>query len=109
MKIMLRACTRNLLWAALVTAACGPAFSQEQKQISESKSIDQFVLDGQYAGPFKDTVVQRWVDRITGNVCYLYIPVVVPGLPNSGTTPGQPRVYGPNGIGTISCVPRPSK
>ncbi len=108
-KPMLRARSRNLLWAALLTAACGSALSQEQKQISESKGIDQFVLDGQYSGPFKDTVVQRWVDRITGNVCYLYIPVVVPGVPNSGGAPGQPRVYGPNGIGTISCVPRPSK
>lgn len=87
----------------------GVAYAQEPKQVSESKSIDQFVLDGQYAGPFKDTLVQRWIDRLTGNICYLYIPVVVPGVPTPGNSPGQPRVYGPNGIGSISCVPRPAR
>ena len=66
----------------------------------------QMVLDGQFPGPFKDTLIQRWVDLAVGAICYLYIPVSVPALPRSEQTPAdQPRLYGPNGIGSISCIP----
>ena len=106
---MTRSFLRFLILTPFLSAILGVAFAQEQKPVAEIKNIDQFFLDGQYSGPFKDTVVQRWVDRLTGNICYFYIPVVVPGVPNSGNAPGQPRVYGPNAIGSISCVPRVTK
>lgn len=63
-------------------------------------------LTGQYPGPFQDTLIQRWVDTANGNVCYLYIPVVLPSAGNQPTPSGQPgpRFYGTNFMGAISCV-----
>ena len=68
---------------------------------------DEFLLDQQFKGPFKDTLIQRWVDKINGNICYLYIPVMAPGLPIPKDAPNPqslPRIYGSNTIGNISCV-----
>ena len=82
----------------------------------ESKALppaDSFILDAQFNGPFQDTLIQRWVDKVKGNVCYLYIPVMVPNFdrqvqekqPGQSTNPKPgPKVYGANSIGTISCV-----
>jgi hypothetical protein len=60
-------------------------------------------LQAQFAGPLKDTVIQRWRDPDTGTLCYIYLPVLVrhsPKLPNGLVQ------YGANGIGSISCLPR---
>lgn len=60
-------------------------------------------LKAQFAGPLKDTVIQRWQDPDTGTVCYVYLPILVqhsPRLPNGLVQ------YGANGIGSISCLPR---
>ncbi len=75
-----------------------------------AKPAEYFLLEEQFKGPHQDTIIQRWVDKLRGNVCYLYIPITIPTLapePN-GPMPADnkpaPAVYGPNGIGTISCV-----
>ena len=77
------------------------------KPESSGRGLGTMVLDAQFAGPFKDTLIQRWVDVSASAICYLYIPVTVPSLPNQQTVNSgeAARVYGPNSIGTISCIP----
>ena len=75
-----------------------------------AKPAEYFLLEEQFKGPHQDTIIQRWVDKVRGNVCYLYIPITIPTLAPEPNGPKQadnkpaPAVYGPNGIGTISCV-----
>jgi hypothetical protein len=57
-------------------------------------------LDGQYAGPLKDTTIQRWHDPVDGTVCYVYLAVVVP---HSAGPPGYVQ-YGSADTGAISCL-----
>ena len=75
-----------------------------------AKPAEYFLLEEQFKGPHQDTIIQRWVDKVRGNVCYLYIPITIPTLapdqnsPKPSDNKPAPAVYGPNGIGTISCV-----
>ena len=62
-------------------------------------------LEGQFAGPLKDTIIQRWRDPVDGTVCYIYLPVVVPHAPG----PSGYVQYGANAIGSISCIPSPKR
>lgn len=59
-------------------------------------------LQAQYAGPLKDTVIQRWRDPVDGTICYVYLPILVQHSPSTATGLVQ---YGANGIGSISCLP----
>lgn len=68
---------------------------------SDPGQVGRMVLKAQFAGPLKDTVVQRWEDPATGNTCYIYLPVVVQHSPPTPTGFVQ---YGANGIGGISCL-----
>lgn len=91
-----------------------------KKVIQEAKSAESFSLEAQFNGPFKDTLIQRWVDDVKGNVCYLYIPVILPeripfinpNNPNNqqnqaqNLNPNKIKIYGANNIGSISCVKR---
>ena len=59
-------------------------------------------VEGNFAGPLRDTLIQRLRDPNDGTVCYLYLPISV--------THGPPQEdgivrYGANGIGSISCYP----
>jgi hypothetical protein len=65
-------------------------------------TIQAMILDAQFKGPLKDTVVQRWKDPQTGAFCYIYLPVIVQHSPQTPTGYVQ---YGANGIGSISCLP----
>jgi len=58
-------------------------------------------LEQQFAGPLQDTAIQRWRDPNTGTLCYVYLPFVAAHSAPTGTGFVQ---YGPNGIGSISCV-----
>ncbi|MEQ8378733.1 hypothetical protein [Parvibaculum sp.] len=58
-------------------------------------------LQAQYAGPFADTLIQRWRDPIDGHVCYIYLPANVKHAPLE--KPGGFFDYGANSIGSISC------
>jgi hypothetical protein len=90
------------------------AFAQDTAKKDEPKRVakpaEYFLLEEQFKGPHQDTIIQRWIDKVRGNVCYLYIPITIPTLapdPNSpkpADNKPAPAVYGPNGIGTISCV-----
>jgi hypothetical protein len=95
---------RPLRSAAAVAALflATPALAQQ----GDWQSMPRMQLDGQYAGPLYDTIVQRWRDPDTGTLCYLYLPITVAHTP----PPQQGYVkYGPNTIGSISCVPGVAK
>src|SRR3954465_14056233 len=65
------------------------------------ESMPMMQLERLYRGPLQDTVVQRWRDPVDGTVCYLYIPISAQHSPPNETGYVQ---YGPNAIGSISCV-----
>jgi hypothetical protein len=77
------------------TAASTPTHS------SDPTKVGRMVLQAQFSGPLKDTVVQRWKDPTTGDACYIYLPIVVQHSPPTPTGFVQ---YGANGIGSISCL-----
>ena len=58
-------------------------------------------LERQFAGPLRDTVIQRWRDPTDGTVCYFYLPISAPHTPPNQ---GGFVQYGANTIGTISCL-----
>lgn len=80
-----------------------PAFAQ---QTLKWDAIPTMQLEGLYRGPLRDTAVQRWRDPVDGTVCYLYIPITAPHSPPTESGYVQ---YGPNMIGSISCVPSSGK
>ena len=77
-----------------------PAFAQEVKW----DALPLMKLEMLYRGPLRDTVVQRWRDPADGTVCYLFIPINAQHSPANETGYVQ---YGPNTIGSISCVAPP--
>jgi len=56
------------------------------------------VLERIFRGPLRDTVVQRWRDPVDGATCMIYVPLTA-----AFSGQGQYLIYGPNGIGSISC------
>jgi hypothetical protein len=62
-------------------------------------------LERQFAGPLQDTIIQRWRDPGDGTICYVYLPITAQHSP---PVEGGYVQYGPNTIGTISCLPGPS-
>lgn len=60
------------------------------------------VLERQFAGPLQDTMIRRLRDTADGAICYLYLPISAPHSPTTATGFVQ---YGPNAIGSISCMP----
>src|SRR5262245_27552954 len=96
----------------LVAASCflsSPALAEQRlvqapiQQPTEWSNLPRMQLERQFAGPLRDTVVQRWRDPVDGTVCYLYLPIV--GTHSTPTASGYVE-YGANTSGSISCVPR---
>jgi len=86
-------------------AQAAPQNQQTPPQYQESgdwAKLPKMVLERQFAGPLQDTVIQRLRDTVDGTVCYLYLPISAPHTPTTATGFVQ---YGPNTIGTISCMP----
>jgi hypothetical protein len=112
------ACAAHLgICAWLILIPASPALAQQQApaqaapppqpppQYQESgdwAKLPKMVLERQFAGPLQDTVIQRLRDTADGAVCYLYLPISAPHSPTTGTGFVQ---YGPNTIGSISCMP----
>jgi hypothetical protein len=74
---------------------------QAQPQPVVWERMPRMQLEAEYAGPLKDTTIQRWRDPGGEAVCYLYVPFT------AQHSPPQPNgyvIYGPNTIGGISCV-----
>jgi hypothetical protein len=72
------------------------------QQSPEWTNLPKMVLERQFSGPLQDTVIQRLRDPVDGTVCYLYLPISAPHSPTTSTGFVQ---YGPNGIGSVSCMP----
>ena len=66
------------------------------------QQLPRMQLERQFAGPLQDTIVQRWRDPIDGTICYIYLPITAPH--STPTALGYVQ-YGPNIIGSISCLP----
>jgi hypothetical protein len=64
--------------------------------------MQRMTLEAEFAGPLKDTTIQRWHDPVTDMFCYLYVPFTAQHSPPA---PNGYVVYGPNSIGSISCAP----
>lgn len=69
-------------------------------QAQQVPPLGHMQLQAQYMGPLRDTVIQRWRDPVDGTVCYIYLPIIV----QHGRGPGNLVQYGPNTIGSISCL-----
>jgi hypothetical protein len=67
--------------------------------------LPRMQLERQFAGPLQDTLIQRWRDPVDGMVCYIYLPI---SAQHSAPTTGGFVQYGPNVVGSISCMPGPA-
>ena len=76
------------------------ANGQPGAQAQQAPPLGHMQLQAQYMGPLRDTVIQRWRDPVDGTVCYIYLPIIV----QHGRGPGNLVQYGPNTIGSISCL-----
>jgi hypothetical protein len=65
------------------------------------ENMPRMQLEAEYAGPMKDTTIQRWRDPGLNAVCYLYVPFTAQHSPPTATGYVQ---YGSNTIGSISCL-----
>jgi len=79
-----------------------PAPALQFQQSPEWANLPKMVLERQFSGPLQDTVIQRLRDPVDGTVCYLYLPISAPHSPTTSTGFVQ---YGPNAIGSVSCMP----
>jgi hypothetical protein len=77
-----------------------PAAAQQQQPMEWAK-LPRMQLERQFAGPLQDTVIQRWRDPVDGTICYIYLPITAVHSPPTASGYVQ---YGPNTIGSMSCV-----
>src|SRR5436190_20020926 len=71
---------------------------QQQQQAAIWEQLPRMQIEATYAGPLKDTSIQRWRDGEA--VCYLYVPFMAQHSQPMATGYVQ---YGANTIGAISC------
>jgi hypothetical protein len=82
-------------------AQAQPKPAPQFQQSPDWANLPKMVLERQFSGPLQDTVIQRLRDPIDGTVCYLYLPI---SAPHSPTTASGFVQYGPNAIGSASCM-----
>ena len=92
---------RSQVWTSVaMLGACEmPAFAQQKWD-----TLPRMNLERQFAGPLRDTIIQRWSDPVDGTICYVYLPITAPH--SQPTTTGYVQ-YGASTIGTISCMAGP--
>jgi hypothetical protein len=78
--------------------------SAQQQQAPTWAQMPRMQLERQFAGPLQDTIIQRWRDPVDGMICYIYLPITASHSPPTQSGYVQ---YGPNTIGSISCVTPP--
>jgi hypothetical protein len=73
----------------------------QQQTPAEWAKLPRMQLERQYAGPLRDTIIQRWRDPVDGTICYVYLPITAAHSP-----PGESGYvqYGANTIGSLSCI-----
>ena len=94
---------RIFQFALALAAIIGPLPALAQQPTTWEK-MPRMQLERQFAGPLKDTIVQRWRDPADGMVCIIYLPISVQ---HSTPTPGSFVQYANNTIGSISCMMGP--
>ncbi len=80
------------------------SFGQAQAQQAPQnwEGFPTMTLELVFRGPLRDTIIQRWRDPVNSIICYVYVPISAPLV---AAQPGSAYVqYGPNTIGSISCV-----
>jgi hypothetical protein len=92
--------------SSVVRLLLAPSLIALGTQLAEAQAVQwngmpRMQLERQFAGPLKDTVIQRWRDPADGTVCYIYLPINAPHTPPVQSGYVQ---YGPNTIGSISCM-----
>ena len=87
-----------LRWAPGVACLIPLTASAQQ---TEWANLPRMQLERQFAGPLQDTAIQRWRDPVDGTVCYIYLPIAAS---HSVPVGGGYVQYGPNTIGSLSCV-----
>jgi hypothetical protein len=92
----------SLLGSATAQNGPSPSPAPTYQESGQWEKLPRMVLERQFAGPLQDTVIQRLRDPTDGTVCYLYLPISVAHGP---TTQNGFIQYGPNGIGSINCMP----
>ena len=65
------------------------------------ESMPRMQIEQQFAGPLKDTLIQRLRDPQSNVLCYVYLPFTAA---HSQPTANSYVQYGSNSIGSISCV-----
>jgi hypothetical protein len=73
----------------------------QQQQPAEWAKLPPMQLERQFAAPLQDTVIQRWRDPVDATICYIYLPITA--IHSAPTMSGYVQ-YGPNTIGSMSCV-----
>jgi hypothetical protein len=91
----------RVLFVVAFLGLAAPACAQQ----AQWAAMPRMELQGQYAGPLRDTIIQRWRDPKYGTVCYLYLPILVEHAPPPEN--GDYVTYGANTLGSISCLPQP--
>lgn len=92
--------------AAIAAVISAPALAQQQQQQTQPQpnvswdNLPRMSLERQFAGPLRDTIIQRWRDPADGTVCYIYLPITAQ---HTQPTQGGFVSYGSNSIGSISC------
>jgi hypothetical protein len=90
----------RMRWGGIAAVLmAGPASAQQPAVTWEQ--LPKMQLEYQFAGPLKDTAIQRWRDPKDNVVCYVYLPFTAQHTPP--TAAGYVE-YGANIIGTISCL-----
>ena len=85
----------------MLLAAPAAAQQPQQQPGVVWAQLPRMQLERQFAGPLPDTVIQRWRDPVDGMICYTYLPISAQHTVPTSTGFVQ---YGPNAIGSISCV-----
>lgn len=99
------ACALPLPAIAQQPEATQPAQVPPPRQFQHSQEwskLPKMALERQFAGPLQDTVIQRLRDPLDGTICYVYLPISV--AHTAPTSSGFVQ-YGPNGVGSINCLP----
>jgi hypothetical protein len=93
----------HLRLAPLATCLLASAAVAQPQQPSpqEWAQLPRMQLERQFAGPLRDTVIQRWRDPVDGTICYVYLPITAQHSP---PVQGGYVQYGSNTIGSLSCV-----
>jgi hypothetical protein len=92
---------RNILCLSTTVVANLSGLEAASAQQAQWQNMPRMEIERQFAGPLRDTIIQRLRDPQDGTVCYIYLPITAPHTMPTGDGFVQ---YGPNTIGSISCV-----